>query len=1057
MTVVFADLVRSTEVFASVGDDAADRLRRDVLEALSAAVVAAGGEQVKSLGDGTMAVVPSAREALGAAVAMQRAVAALARRHRAPLALRVGVHAGEVALEDGDVFGTPVTVASRLCDVASSGQILASDLVRALVGSRVDHAFEAVGAFELKGLEEPVVAVAVVWEPPAVDMALPAALVAGADRPFIGRDAERATLREAWESATGGRCRLVLLAGEPGIGKTRLAGELASEVGAAGATVLFGRCDEDAGIPFQPFVEALSAIADALPRDLLAERMGASLVDLGRLVPALPAPKAPSADPETERYRMLEAAAMAFAAVTAETPTLLVLDDLHWADRPSLVMLRHLLRREADAPLLVIGTYRDTDLDRQHPLAASLPDLRREIGYERIMLRGLTPDDLDTMLTTGAGHELDAAGRAMSAALHAETDGNPFFAQEVVAHLVETGALYRRDGRWVSNARTVDDLAIPEGVRDVVGRRLARLPADANTLLSAASVLGRHFELDDAAALAGLGDDAALSALEAALLARLVLDDPPGHTFAHALVRQTLYGELSLPRRQRLHLRAAERLDPEADLAAVALHYRQAGAAADPEKALAAMTRAAAAASRVYAFEESRAHLEAALEILDELEPGSSRTGRVLQLLGDLAYVGADPAGVDLLERAVRLQESHGDRRAAASSRARIVRHLVTYADRMDLNTALALGQMAAPVLDEGDPRVSTGVLYVSIATAALWAWHLDDADAACGRALEIADSLGSKQLRADALGVLGTITSFRGRRVEAVTLLTEGWELAEATGHGIAECNISAFTAMTEFMWGRPFASLAAIERGWSRPHLAHSPGRRAMLDGFSLYALAATGAQDRQREVHARIHPSSSTACCYPQQLVEGEFEAAAIDSSARADRAAAMGSHHMALMFPIWAARARRLAGEYEAVLALLGAVSYETCASAALEVDALMADALVHLGRTDEAAARIGDRLRPGYPAEVGDNGVVALHELARAAIARRRGDLATAETHAQAAVDISVRFGEGFTEVESRTELGRITGDFESALVACTRLGFGPAWFDRIERARSERS
>ncbi len=186
------------------------------------------------------------------------------------------------------------------------------------------------------------------------------------------------------------------------------------------------------------------------------------------------------------------------------TPLVLVLDDLHWADRPSLLLLQHLARRVPGSRLLIIGTYRDVELERRHPLAEMLADLRREHLYERVLLRGFSVDEVVALMEAIAQHELVEAGTALAKAIHRETEGNPFFIEETLRHLVETGAISRSEGRWVLDSADPDELGIPEGVREVIGRRLSRLSEECNQLLGLASVLGREFEFDALREMAGL-------------------------------------------------------------------------------------------------------------------------------------------------------------------------------------------------------------------------------------------------------------------------------------------------------------------------------------------------------------------------------------------------------------------------------------------------------------------------------------------------------------------------------------------------------------------------
>ena len=328
--------------------------------------------------------------------------------------------------------------------------------------------------------------------------------------PFAGRVVERERLVTAWKETVDGTRRVVLVSGEPGIGKTRLVTELVKTAHEQGALLLWGRCDEELDVPYQPFAEALRHYVHLVPADRLRGELGPLggeltriVPDLEHLVPGLAEPVRTEA--ETERHRLFEAVSDLLEAIGQTTPIVLVLDDVHWADKPSLLLLRHLLRRLTPMRLLVLATYRDTDLDRSHPLSEVLADLRREPGCERLDLQGLDAGEVTDFMEQAAGHGLEESGLALAEAVHRETQGNPFFVGEVLRHLAESGLIVQHDGRWVSDF-TLDDVGIPEGIREVVGRRLSRLSDDANTALSVAAVIGPEFDADLVAALGDLAD-----------------------------------------------------------------------------------------------------------------------------------------------------------------------------------------------------------------------------------------------------------------------------------------------------------------------------------------------------------------------------------------------------------------------------------------------------------------------------------------------------------------------------------------------------------------------
>jgi tetratricopeptide (TPR) repeat protein len=655
VTVLFTDLVASTELMARLGEAAYDRFRRDHFAALRTAVEHHGGNEVKNTGDGLMAVFPSASDAVLAGIAMQRSAAT----NR--VELRVGIALGDATEEAGDWFGTPVVEAARLCSAGESGQVLVTDVVRAVAGAHADVEYTSLGPLTLKGLPDPVMASEV--QVPAVSSALPLPPVVSqpAAWALVGRDAEWDRLLAAWKEATVGTRRVVLVGGEPGIGKTRLASELARRAHDEGGVVLAGRCDDGLGVPYQPFVEALGHLVRHAPDDRVGSMLGHQAGELVRVLPEI-ATRVPDlspptqSDPESEQYRFFDAVLSTLTACSREGPVLLVVDDLHWAARPTLLLLRHLVRNLLDVPVLVVGTYRDTDLDRSHPLAELLPDLRRETGVERILLKGLTNEGVEAFVVSAGGQDLEEQGRELAAAVHAETDGNPFFVGEVLRHLSESGAIYRREGRWTSDL-AADQLGIPEGIREVVGRRVSALSETANRVLSLASVAGAAFDPDVVGVAGGIGEDELLDALDEAVRRGLVVEAGSGYRFSHALVRSVLYDEQSAARRTRAHGKvgaAIEQLDPDeldAHLGELAHHFAASGAETD--KAVDYASRAGRRAMAALAFHDAVGFFGQALELLGSVEAEPAQRVELLIELGEAQLrVGAHAYRETLLEAA---------------------------------------------------------------------------------------------------------------------------------------------------------------------------------------------------------------------------------------------------------------------------------------------------------------------------------------------------------------------------------------------------------------------
>jgi class 3 adenylate cyclase/tRNA A-37 threonylcarbamoyl transferase component Bud32 len=499
---------------------------------------------------------------------------------------------------------------------------------------------------------------------------------------FVGRREELEQLKAAFEDVLSGKGALAMLVGEPGIGKTRLAEEFAVYARLRGAQVLTGHSYEGAvELPYFPFVEALRQYVRTRPDPELRRELGpgapevADLVsEIRRRLPDLP--PSPALEGEAERVRLFESVTSFLQNAAAAGPLVLHLDDLHWADKPSLLLLRYLARNLAGQRLLVVGTYRDVELDRTHPLAEVLPTLRREPAFRRILLRGLPEADVLSFVSAMADDEPDEATRAtrkvFAAAIYAETEGNPFFIGEVLAHLVESGKLQWEDGRWTSRVTSVSQLGIPEGVREVIGRRLSAVSPLCHELLTVASAMPAGFSWDVVRGLSPADEPALLDALDEAITARLLRERKDervvAYEFTHALIRQTLYEEQSAPRRVLLHRRIAERLEaihgdaPGTQLAELAHHFFQAAPGGDVAKAVRYAMQAGERAVSVAAYEEAAGHFDRALQALDlaPTEDASLRCDVLIALAHAYAQTGAADRARDAAGRAAELARSLG-------------------------------------------------------------------------------------------------------------------------------------------------------------------------------------------------------------------------------------------------------------------------------------------------------------------------------------------------------------------------------------------------------------
>jgi class 3 adenylate cyclase len=649
VTVMFTDLVDSTALMSRVGEEVAEELRREHFSLLRESFGSVGGQEVKNLGDGLMVVFPSAADAVAGAVAAQQAFEHRNRRTAQPMSIRVGIAVGDADVDDGDYFGVPVIQAARLCASAAGDEILMSTTIRLLAGARGGFAFESVGDLELKGLDEPVPACRVRWEPSSgMRSPLPPRLMSASATTFVGRAAEYEQLQAAWkETSSQAERRVVLVSGEPGIGKTTLTARFAGEVHAEGSMVVYGRCDEDLGIPYQPWVEALRDVVAHAPEAVLAGHVEGAGAHLARLVPDLATrlgvPVPAGGEAEKERFVLFGCVADLLERLTGDEPVLLVLDDLHWADRQSVQLLRHVITCGRPMRLVVLGTFRDSDVTAADPMTELLAALHREQGVERLGLKGLGDGDLLEMLERIAGHEMTEEGLALRDAVLDETAGNPFFVGEILRHLAETGAIYQDESSHWVGAIDLRSAGLPVSVKEVVGRRLAGLGPDAERTLSFAAMIGRDFDVTLLAQVAGTDEDAVIDVCDAAVAAAVLTttDHPDRYSFSHAVIAHTLYDGLSPARRARAHRAVAEHLellvgdDPGDRVGELAHHWIAATAPADAGKAVHYAAAAGARALEAFAPDEALRWYGQARDLL-ERHPGADRQRvEVLVGLGD--------------------------------------------------------------------------------------------------------------------------------------------------------------------------------------------------------------------------------------------------------------------------------------------------------------------------------------------------------------------------------------------------------------------------------------
>ena len=780
-----------------------------------------------------------------------------------------------------------------------------------------------------------------------------------AARDFVGRERELAELEAALADAFAGHGRLVLLAGEPGIGKSRLAEELAARAVRRGAEVLVGRCWEAGGAPaYWPWVQALRPlVADAAP-DALREQLGSGAGYVAHLLPDVQAvlpdlDVLPSLDSQHARFQLFDAAARFLRSAALARPVVIVLDDLHAADEPSLLLLRFVARELGGARLLLVGAYRDVDPVVQEPLASSLAELAREPAVSHLRLGGLDRAGVADYIERSAGRS--PAG-ALVTAIHSTTEGNPLFVSELVRLLEAEGGLELPED-------AAPQVRVPPGVRDVIRSRLGRLPPESGRALATASVLGREFGFEALEQVSDLAGETLLEALDAATAAAILVDVPraPGRLrFGHGLIREVLYEGLGPARRARLHGRVAAALeelyaaDVEPHLAELAHHYAASGNTAS---AVAYARRAGDRAGQQLAYEEAVRLYRAALAAAQDASEGAHVETDLRLALGDALAKAGDMATA----RETFLQAAKRAREARLADR--LARAALGYGGRFVWG--LAEDDRLVPLLEEA-------LVALDRRDGALRARLL----ARLGGALRVASPQRSASLTLEAVeearrcGDHAALASaLVSRRValwgpdnleELFALSNEIIELVEAAGD--RELAVSAHTLLLEL------TSRAATSRGPGRARRGAPPGRGAPCPRAHVArcrardgAGAARGPVRRGRG--ARRAGVRATRAVRPAQVDECAVaqRVAFLREQGRLEEIRRSLEELSSDAYPIFAcllADVECHLGRRDRARTLFGPLRRKRFA------DVLRSDWLLALGTHTEVAAWLGDRVRGG---------------------------------------------------------------------------------------------
>jgi len=670
VTIMFTDMEGSTNLLSTRGFTESHEIMKAYETIIDQKVAEHAGRRIKGLGDGLMVSFGSSRHGVECALEIQKAITEYSKQNpERKIRIRIGLNTGEVVEEAGDIFGAAVNVAARVAGKAKGGEILVSDVVRALVGPVAEINFDYKGAYKLKGFPD---RFRIHKVTPGESTTLTTVMPAGDG--FVGREQERLDIRMVLDRAATGSGGMVFIAGAPGIGASRFAAEIAGDAVRKGWVALSGRCADQAASPLSPFREVLNAAVATAGAKALQDAVGENGQVLAQLVPALRQKvrgmaSSPEANPDKLREQLFRAIFDFLVAFQGAKPMLIVIDDLQWADDASILLLRDLAERLSGSRIVLAATYWESELDSGRPFTTVVSRLLRRRRAQRIGIGRLSDREVEKMVAAMSDTPVTPI---QLLGIQAATEGNPLFVEHSFLYMATSDNLLGGSSR-VQASFTEEDLELAQSVRGLIGRRLERLSEPAQRMLVAAAVIGRDFDIALLEAFGELSGHELREALDEATRGHfLTMAAPDRYRFAHDLVRQRVLAVLPLPRLQAYHLAVADTLERVYGKSAnerageIGYHLYQAGTAADAVRTSGYLSQAAKNALAVGAFEEVLRLVETALMLL----PGDRirERAQALTMRGQAFWgLGRIDDAQAAMRGAAQRHEELGDAKSAAA------------------------------------------------------------------------------------------------------------------------------------------------------------------------------------------------------------------------------------------------------------------------------------------------------------------------------------------------------------------------------------------------------